>query len=101
MGLGLGHSVEIEHRLDPAQAALQPFGIGPVDPGEAIQRRLDMPRTRILRRGRRGFLLQACRREGRAFATRQWLHIANRFVPDRAIAPWPRCTTDCFHFPVA
>ena len=39
MRLGLGHSVQIEACLDPVQTALQPFGVGAVDPGKAVERR--------------------------------------------------------------
>ena len=36
MGLGLGHSVQIEPAFDRVETALQPFGTGPVYPGEAV-----------------------------------------------------------------
>lgn len=39
MRLGLGHPVKIEARFDPVQTALQPFGIGAVDPGKTVERR--------------------------------------------------------------
>ena len=42
MGFGLGHAVKIEARLDRMEAALQPLGIGPVDSGETVQRRLNL-----------------------------------------------------------
>ncbi len=39
MRLGLAHSVKIEACLDPVHPALQPFGVGAVDPGKTIERR--------------------------------------------------------------
>jgi hypothetical protein len=36
MRLGLGHSVKIEACLDLVQTALQPFGVGAVNPGKTI-----------------------------------------------------------------
>src|SRR5215469_18526056 len=39
MRLGLRHAVQVETRLDPVEAALQPLGVGAVDPGEAIKSR--------------------------------------------------------------
>ena len=39
MRLGLGHSVKIEAGLDTVHTALQPFGVGAVDPSETIERR--------------------------------------------------------------
>ena len=39
MRLGLRHAVQVEARLDPVEAALQPLGVGAVDPGEAIKSR--------------------------------------------------------------
>ena len=39
MRLGLAHPVKIEARLDPVPTALQPFGVGAVDPGKPIERR--------------------------------------------------------------
>jgi len=39
MRLGLGHSVKIEAGLDTVHTALQPFGVGAVDPGKTIERR--------------------------------------------------------------
>ena len=38
MRLGLGHSMKIETRLDRVQTALQPLGIGAIDPGKSIER---------------------------------------------------------------
>lgn len=38
MRLGLGHSVKIKACLDLVQTALQPFGVGTVNPGKAIER---------------------------------------------------------------
>jgi len=39
MRLGLGHTVKIEACLDLVHTALQPFGVGAVDPGKTIERR--------------------------------------------------------------
>src|SRR6516165_9944122 len=39
MRFGLGPSVQIETGLDRVEAALQPLGVGPVDPRKMVQRR--------------------------------------------------------------
>jgi len=39
MGFGLGHSVQVEARLDGMATPPQPFGIGSVDPGKVVERR--------------------------------------------------------------
>jgi len=39
MRLGLRHPVQIQSCLDLAKTALEPLGIGAIDPGEAIERR--------------------------------------------------------------
>ena len=46
MSLGLRHSMQIESCLDCVQTALQPLGVGAVDPGEAIERRWRSNRAR-------------------------------------------------------
>ncbi len=38
MRFGLRHAVEIQPRLDLVQATFEPFGIGTVDPGKAVER---------------------------------------------------------------
>ena len=37
--LGLGHTMQVEASFDPMVAALQPLGVGAVNPGEAIKSR--------------------------------------------------------------
>jgi len=83
MRLDLRHPVQIQSSLDLAKTALEPLGIGAVDPGEAIQRRNWRRRDGV------GFLELnrawiRCRNSlGRTWqpAGPQWLHISNRFLP--------------------
>ena len=84
MRLGLGHPVKIEACLYPVQTALQPFGVGAVDPGKTVERR--QRRTRrcsavSLNSRRSGVSLAGRpRRIGRPSAA-QRPNVANRFSP--------------------
>ena len=84
MRLGLGHSVKIEACLDPVQTALQPFGVGAVDPGKPIewrQRHMRRCSAALLNSRRSGVRLAArLRRIGRPRAA-QRPNVANRFLP--------------------
>jgi hypothetical protein len=82
MRLGLGHPMEIKACLDPVQTALQPFGIGTVDPGKLIERR-QVRRCRadsLSSRRSGGRLAGRHRRIGRPSAA-QRPNVANRFSP--------------------
>ncbi len=80
MRLGLGHSVQIEACLDPVLTALQPFGVGAVDPGKAIEGRQG-GRTVSLNPRRSDLRLPARRfRIGRPGAP-QRPNVANRLLP--------------------
>lgn len=81
MRLGLSHSVEIEACLYFVQTALQPFRVGAIDPGKAIERRhvrLEHTALLDLRRGNHlaGRPLRINRR-----AAAQRPYVANRFLP--------------------
>jgi hypothetical protein len=82
MRLGLGHPVKIEACLDPVPTALQPFGVGAVDPGKTIERRrMGRGRPALLNSRRSGIRLAGRpRRIGRPNAA-QRPNVANRFLP--------------------
>jgi hypothetical protein len=52
MRFGLGHAVQVEAGFDPMVAALQPLGVGAVDPREPIERGMPQRHIRLARLNR-------------------------------------------------
>lgn len=92
MGLGLRHSMQIESCLDFVQTALQPLGVGAVDPGEAIEARWRPCQglARVRSSGRSRIRCRCPLRRKRQPAATQRLYISNRFLPHRTITPRAR-----------
>ena len=82
MRLGLGHSMKIQACLDPVQTALQPFGVGAVDPSKTIERWHMRQCSALSLNSRRSDIRLAGqpRRIGRPSAP-QRPNVANRFSP--------------------
>ncbi len=95
---GLSHSVQIEVCLDPMQTALQPFGVGAVDPGKSIERRHARGGRTGSLNSRRSDVRLAPRpfRIGRP-GTAQRPNVANRFLPEAMITSRARCITRSLH----
>lgn len=82
MRLGLGHAVKIKACLDPVQPALQPFGIGAVDPGKTIERRhVRRCSAASLNRRRSGIRLTGRPRRNARPSAAQRPNVTNRFLP--------------------
>jgi len=82
MRLGLSHSVQIEACLYPVQAALQPFCVGTVDPGETLQRgHSPRSRTNLLHSHRSRIHGGTGRIHDNRSVAAQRPHIADRLSP--------------------
>ena len=98
---GLRHPVQIQSCLDLAKTALEPLGIGAIDPGEAIERCSWRRRdgVRLLELNRTWIRCQNSLGRTRQPAAPQWLYIANRLLPQRAVTPRAGCLARRHHFP--
>src|SRR5271169_1907925 len=81
MGFGLGHTVEIETRVDRVEAALQPLGVGSVDTRKSVERLTSRTRSE----DSRGLRYALLRRRGHRLTARQRGHVARRKGPQCSI----------------
>jgi hypothetical protein len=95
MGLGLDHSVQIEPAFDRVETALQPLGIGPVYPGEAVEAWQPMRLYNASCLGRR---LERWGQDCR-LAPAQRLHVPHGLAPQKSFAAGRRHVTRLRHYP--